>query len=186
MLWVIHTLEVVVVAQAKYWLIGLAVVSLAALGVLSVLATSQAPEDDAQAAPSLGASAWGEEEPNFAPGDAAEEHGGGSGNQWGRFTVEEVCREEGVSLDLAAERLAAYELPTGADLRIRELADASGYKPSEIIDILLGEEPGASCDDPDCDCDHDSESQDGHDDHERDGESCDEDDCEEHSAGGET
>lgn len=169
--------------QVKYWLIGLAVLSLAVTGVLSGLGSDQttSEREDAQAAPSAEATAWGSEAPNFVPGEVEEEHGSGSGNRWGQLTVAEVCQEEGIDLGLAAERLAAYEMQGGADLRIRELADSSGYKPSEVIDILLGEEPGAGCDDPDCD--HESESGGGHEGHECDGESCDEEDCEEHSTG---
>ena len=173
------------VEQVKYWLIGLAVLSLAVIGVLSGLGPGQTADQqgDAQAAPSTSTATWESQSPNFVAGEVEEEHGGGSGNRWGQFTVAEVCQEEGIDLDLAVERLAAYEMPTGADLRIRELADSSGYKPSEVIDILSGEEPGAGCDDPDCD--HESESGAGHEGHEGSGESCDDEDCEEHSTGSE-
>ena len=40
--------------------------------------------------------------------------------------------------------LAAYGLEAQPTTRIRDLADGSGYEPSEVVDILWGLEPGTT------------------------------------------
>jgi hypothetical protein len=114
---------------------------------------------------------WGIVSPEFDTEDGHDEKAGGTSNGWGHFTVEELCLQEEVDLALAETRLVACELTFDAGQRIRELADVSGYKPSEIADILLGTDPGEGCDDPDCD--HDSGSGSEGENHECDDESCD-------------
>jgi len=153
---------VIDVERLESWVIGLAVLSILAVGFLTwmnggAVSPLESLETGAEASAGFGGpTEWS------APAEGAateQEHGGhegGNSDGWGRFTVGEFCRDEGVDLEVATARLAVYELALDADQRIRELADDSGYKPSEIVDILLGREPGAGCDDPDCE--HGSEA----------------------------
>ncbi len=78
-----------------------------------------------------------------------EEHTEGEGGppssaSWGRFTVAEMCEQNGVTVEDGLAHLAAYNIQADADTRIRTLADASGYSPAEIVDIVLGLEPGTT------------------------------------------
>jgi len=72
-----------------------------------------------------------------------EEHEAGESGQWGQFTVEELCEQQGVPLADGLARLDAYGLEADAATRIRNLADANGYAPSDVANIILGLEPGA-------------------------------------------
>ena len=163
------------VEQVGSWIAGLAVLSILAVGILSWMGETPSSSEDravleGHGSPAFGeGTEWGVPSPDFATDEDHEGHSGGNSEGWGRFTVTELCREEGVDLELATARLAAYELPLDADQRIRELADSNGYKPSEIVDILLGREPGAGCEDPDCD--HDAEAGSGQGGHGQDHES---------------
>lgn len=149
--------------EARNWIIGLVVLSLLTVGVVSVLRPAALLEglekDEASPTAPAEASGWGNTTPNFAAGEVTDEHPGGSGNNvgWGKLTVSDVCLQEGIDLELAVSRLGEYELPTNLTQRIRELADLSGHKPSEVIDILLGNVLG-ECD-GDCggECDHGDE-----------------------------
>jgi hypothetical protein len=169
---------VISMADTRGWLIGLAIAAILAWGVVSWMnaSTSSAGLPDASVdvvpltAGEANSTGWGDAAPNFMAGDVEQEHTGGKGANWGRLTVDEVCEEQGVALDLAQSRLAAYGLTTEPSQTIRDLADAGGYKPSEVVDILLGEDPGAGCDDPDCD--HDSDAGGGHGSHDGDDGAC--------------
>jgi len=61
---------------------------------------------------------------------------------WGQFTVEEICAQEGIPVDEGLARLAAYGVEAEPASHIRDLADATGYEPSDLVDILRGTEPG--------------------------------------------
>ncbi len=67
----------------------------------------------------------------------------GSSVGWGQFTVEEICAQEGVPVDEGIARLAAYGVQAEPTSRIRDLADATEYEPGDLVDILMGLEPGA-------------------------------------------
>jgi len=73
-----------------------------------------------------------------------EEGEDGSSAGWGRFTVEELCAQEGVAVETGLVHLAEYSIEANASSRIRTLADTNGYAPSDIVDILLGLEPGTT------------------------------------------
>ena len=158
--------------EARGWLIGLAVAAVLAVGILvwvDIDPTRNGSEvgfgeTEFPAATSSISNSWEDATPNFAASDVTyEPHGNGSVG-WGKLTVQDLCLQEDVDLELAESRLETYGLALDPSLRIRELADSSNYKPSEVADILRGNEPGAGCDDPDCDCE--SESSGGNEDHE--------------------
>lgn len=154
--------EVVSVDEARYWIIGLVVVSLLTVGVVTVLGPAEPVEELANndwGTPPAGASGWGSATPNFAAGEVTDEHQGGSGNNvgWGKLTVSDVCLQQEIDPELAVSRLGEYELPMNLTQRIRELADLGGHKPSEVIDILLGNVLGECDGDCDGDCDHGSD-----------------------------
>ncbi len=162
--------------EARGWLIGLAVAAILGVGILVWVNIDPTPDvaevgfgkTEFPIAPQGSSNSWEDATPNFAASDITyEPHGNGSAN-WGKLTVQDLCLQEDIDLGLAESRLETYGLALDPSLRIRELADSSDYKPSEVADILRGNEPGAGCDDPDCDCD--SESSAGHEDHECDDE----------------
>jgi len=62
---------------------------------------------------------------------------GGSG--MGRLTVGQLAAEAGMPLAEAQARLAARGLPTAADARLREMAEASGIEPLDIAKLVLVE-----------------------------------------------
>lgn len=61
---------------------------------------------------------------------------------WGRFTLEEICVQEDVPVSTAVDRLGEVGIEADATSRLRMLADANGYSPSEIVDIILGQPLG--------------------------------------------
>jgi hypothetical protein len=71
-----------------------------------------------------------------------EEHEAEASGKWGQFTVEELCEQQRIPLADGLARLDAYGLEADAATRIRNLADASGYAPSDVTNIILGLEPG--------------------------------------------
>ena len=152
--------------EARGWLIGLAIAAALAVGTLLWVNTdsssdvAEASTDETGFPTATISNSWQDATPNFAAGDVADEgHGnGGESPGWGKLTVQDLCLQEDIDLALAESRLETYGLPTDLTQRIRDLADSSGYKPSEVVDLLLGLEPGAECDDPDCDCDSESSS----------------------------
>ena len=160
--------------EARGWLIGLAVAAILGVGIL-VWGNIDPTPDAAEVGfgETEFSNSWEQATPNFAAGDVKDEsHGGGNVVGWGKLTVQDLCLQEEIDLEQAQSRLETYGLAASPSLRIRELADSSDYKPSEVADILRGNEPGGECDNPDCDCDdHDSESSDEHEDHECDDES---------------
>lgn len=167
--------------EARGWVIGLAVVSILAVGILAWVDIDPTPnasevglgKAELPATPLGVPNTWEDTTPNFVTGDVTDEPHGSGSQGWGKLTVSDLCLKEDIELEAAESRLGTYGLPTNPSYRIRELADSSGYKPSEVADILRGNEPGAECDNPDCDCDdHDSESGSDHEDHECDDESC--------------
>jgi len=166
--------------EARGWLIGLAVAAILGVGILTWVYIDPTPdvsqvgfgETEFPIATQGSSNTWEDATPNFAAGDVPDEGHGSKSVGWGKLTVQDLCLQEEIDLELAESRLEAYGLSANSSLRIRELADASDYKPSEVADILRGNEPGAECDNPDCDCDdHDSESSAGHEDPECDDES---------------
>jgi hypothetical protein len=175
--------------EARGWLIGLAVAAILGVGILAWVHIDPAPavsevsseETEFSIATQGSSNSWEDATPNFAAGDVADEHHGGESESWGKLTVQDLCLQEEIDLELAESRLETYGLALDPSLRIRELADSSDYKPSEVADILRGNEPGAGCDDPDCDCDDHSESSAGHKDHECDDESSSDGESEDHT-----
>ena len=63
---------------------------------------------------------------------------------WGRFTVEELCSQEGLSVEDGVAYLADYGIDANASSRIRTLADANGYAPGDVVDIISGLAPGTT------------------------------------------
>ena len=156
----------IIMEELRSWLIGLSIVGILSLGIAPWLGnTAELTTAEGGAIAEVGADeqtaseGWGTLAPNFAPGEPESEHAGGDSARWGTLTVGDICEAEGVDTVLAQSRLSTYGLEAAPDVRIRELADTSDYKPSEIVDVILGNDPGAECDDPDCDCDHDAESE---------------------------
>ena len=86
-----------------------------------------------------------EEHESVAPA-TSEEHESSDGVSagWGRFTVEELCIQEGLSVEDGVAYLADYGIDADASSRIRTLADTNGYAPSDVVDILRGWEPGTT------------------------------------------
>jgi len=62
---------------------------------------------------------------------------GGAG--MGRLTVAQLAAEAGMPLDEAQARLAALGLPTAAETRLREMAEAAGLEPLEVAKAALVE-----------------------------------------------
>ena len=80
---------------------------------------------------------------------AEDEHIEGEGGPpsnagWGRFTVAEMCEQNGVAVEDGLAHLAAYGIQAAENDRIRTLADESGYSPAEVVDIVLGLEIGST------------------------------------------
>jgi hypothetical protein len=80
--------------------------------------------------------------PSTTVGVEEEHEEEGSSVGWGQFTVEEICAQEGVSVNEGIARLADYGIEAEPTSRIRDLADATGYEPGDLVDILKGMEPG--------------------------------------------
>jgi hypothetical protein len=57
----------------------------------------------------------------------------------GRLTVAQLAAEAGMPLDEAQARLAALGLPTAAETRLREMAEAAGLEPLEVAKAALVE-----------------------------------------------
>jgi hypothetical protein len=72
-------------------------------------------------------------------GSPAKGNGAGSGGGWGRMTVEHVCTQQGVSLDVALAKLAEQNIDAKATDNVRTLANQLGQRPSAIISIITGE-----------------------------------------------
>jgi hypothetical protein len=77
------------------------------------------------------------------PPDAANRQatasGGASGGGQGFKTLAELAGEYGLTTEDALRSLAAKGIEAGADEKMREIADRSGKKPYELIEILKGE-----------------------------------------------
>ena len=61
-----------------------------------------------------------------------------SAGGWGRFTVEELCIQEGLSVTDGVAYLTDYGIDANASSRIRTLADSNGYAPGDVVDIIRG------------------------------------------------
>lgn len=55
----------------------------------------------------------------------------------GRLTVAQLAAEGGIELNVAQGRLAALDLPTAADGRLKAMADAAGLQPLDVAKALL-------------------------------------------------
>jgi hypothetical protein len=55
----------------------------------------------------------------------------------GRLTVAQLAAEGGIELDVAQGRLAALDLPTAADGRLKAMADAARLQPLDVAKALL-------------------------------------------------
>jgi hypothetical protein len=64
--------------------------------------------------------------------------GAGSGEGLGRLTLEEFCRQEGIVLSEAANRLAAAGIRAEGGDRLRTLAADAGLQPNEVADLARG------------------------------------------------
>jgi len=64
-----------------------------------------------------------------------------SSKGYGRLTVEELAKDEGVPVETALERLAAYDVEAKPDDNMLTLSGRSGYTPGELSAIIRGEDP---------------------------------------------
>jgi len=88
------------------------------------------PEDEENA------SAAGEESAGESEGEATT-----SSKGYGRLTVAELAQDEGVPVETALERLAAYDVEAEPDDNMLTLSGRSGYTPGELSAIVRGEDP---------------------------------------------
>jgi hypothetical protein len=66
----------------------------------------------------------------------------GEGGGYGRRTVRQIAEQHGVELDAGLARLRAQGIAATADANVRELADASGRSPVDLVKIFAGESAG--------------------------------------------
>lgn len=71
-------------------------------------------------------------------GGGGELSSGGGGGGMGRLTVSQLCREHGVDLQQALQRLDAAGVSAQEGDTIRALADAAGLRPTAVTDIIRG------------------------------------------------
>ena len=62
---------------------------------------------------------------------------------WGRFTVAEICKQQGIPIADGLAHLADHGIAADSSSRVRTLADDSGYAPSAVVDIIIGSGPKA-------------------------------------------
>lgn len=60
---------------------------------------------------------------------------------YGRLTVEQLAKDEGISVETAIERLAAYGVEAGSGDSVLALGGRYGYTPKELMAIVRGEDP---------------------------------------------
>ncbi len=65
--------------------------------------------------------------------------GGGPGGGYGRLTLQEACKIDNVDLQAALDRLAKVGIAAQSQQTIREIAEAAGLRPSEVIDWIKSE-----------------------------------------------
>jgi hypothetical protein len=83
-------------------------------------------------------------ENNDSSDEASTESSGEVSGGWGRFTVKELCVQEGLSVEDSIGYLAEYDIAADESSRIRTLADTNGYAPSDVVDIIQGLAPGTT------------------------------------------
>jgi hypothetical protein len=62
--------------------------------------------------------------------------GGAGGRGQGFKTLAEMAKENGLTAELAVQRLAAAGITAKPEERMRDIANRSGKKPYEVIEIL--------------------------------------------------
>lgn len=62
--------------------------------------------------------------------------GSGPGAGYGRMTLQEVCTAEKIELKQALERLAKVGIQAKPEQTLRQIADSSGKRPPEILDLM--------------------------------------------------
>jgi len=67
--------------------------------------------------------------------------GGGSGRGFGRMTLKQYCEQMDLDLDTAVKKLKQAGLTVSAEMTIRDIADSTGARPSDILDILQAPKP---------------------------------------------
>ena len=68
-------------------------------------------------------------------------HGGGPGRGFGRMTLKQYCEQMDLDLDASVKKLKQAGLTVSAEMTIRDIADSTGVRPSEILDILQAPKP---------------------------------------------
>ncbi len=59
---------------------------------------------------------------------------------WGRYIISEIAEKEGVSVDVALQRLKSHGIEASADTTIRTIMDEYGLTAEDVIAIIRGEQ----------------------------------------------
>jgi hypothetical protein len=62
--------------------------------------------------------------------------GGGPGRGFGRITLKQYCEQMDLDLDAAVKKLKEAGYTVNAEMTIRDIAESTGTRPSEILNIL--------------------------------------------------
>ncbi|NLP11801.1 hypothetical protein GX408_15485 [bacterium] len=75
----------------------------------------------------------------FAALNQAEQGRGGQGaGGWGRKTVQQICGERGIEIEVALQRLAAQGIQATQEALIRTIAVEAGLSPSAVVNLITG------------------------------------------------
>lgn len=73
-------------------------------------------------------------------GESSSEQSGYSRGGWGRYTISEIAEKEGVTVEVALQRLKAQGIEASADTTVRTIMDEYGLTAEDIIAIIKGEQ----------------------------------------------
>jgi len=65
--------------------------------------------------------------------------GSGFGGGYGRMTLQDACKAEKVDLQAALDRLTKAGIEAQSQQTLRQIADTSGKRPSEVLDLIKAE-----------------------------------------------
>ena len=63
---------------------------------------------------------------------------GGRSSGWGRNTLQQVCDQNNIDVNEALKRLKSKGLDASPGLSIRSLASQVGWRPSQVIEVIIG------------------------------------------------
>ncbi len=78
----------------------------------------------------------GELEGADAEHEQQEARGGGSGSGFGRMSLEDLCKQAGITVDEAIKNLKGNNIEVSSTDKIRDIANKLGVRPSEVLDYI--------------------------------------------------